>query len=70
MQRITTLVINAGGFYMWQYPKYCAIVVLVSIDSMGIVPRLPFSETERGFYGHVRNFDIALSGICRFGLHR
>ena len=43
---------------------------LVSIDSMGIVPRLPFSETERGFYGHIRSFDTAISGIRRFSLHR
>lgn len=45
-------------------------MLTVSVDSMGIVPRLPFSGTERGFYEYVRNFNAALGGFRRLDIHR
>lgn len=47
-----------------------AIIPLVSVDSMGIVPWLPFSGTERGFYEYVRNFNVAPGGFRRLDIHR
>lgn len=55
---------------LWQYPTKYDKIFLVSVDSMGIVPRLPFSETERGFYEHVRSFDAAFGGFYHLDIHR
>ena len=45
-------------------------MLIVSVDSMGIVPWLPFSGTERGFYEYVRNFNAAPGGFRRLDIHR